>query len=130
MRLGHDEVAEDPGDDSAVLRAYLHWTASAAHVLAADAGPHPLCCVQRQNGEPDGLWELVLSIGRASQPPRRQRLFVAVDPSGRAADLWPMVRLAPGVWDLPKSIHAPGQFHGFVTLLGVPDPAPWEANDA
>ena len=58
---------------------------------------------------------------------RRQRHFAAVNPNQHHdADSWPLVKLAAGVWDVPVSIVVPGYFHGFVTLLDVPDPAPWE----
>jgi hypothetical protein len=37
---------------------------------------------------------------------------------------WGMERLGPGVWTLDPSIIV-GDVHAFVTLVGVPEPAPW-----
>ena len=35
-------------------------------------------------------------------------------------------RIQPGLWVLSPSLNMPGTIHAFVTLYGVPDPAPWE----
>jgi hypothetical protein len=34
--------------------------------------------------------------------------------------------IAPGLWILSPSLNMPGTLHGYVTLFGVPSPAPWE----
>lgn len=36
-----------------------------------------------------------------------------------------LYRLGPTVWKLSPSIRAP-RLHGYVTIVGCPDPAPWE----
>jgi len=35
-------------------------------------------------------------------------------------------RITAGVWAINPSLNVEGLIHGFVTLHGVPDPAPWE----
>lgn len=136
MHLSHDETTEDPGDDSVVTRVYLAWVPSTEIALATVAKPNgevdtaapPLGHIARDE---NGAWRLAFAVQRG--PKRRQRHFALVNPfafvPGAIArnDRWPLLKLAPGVWDVAKSIHVAGQFHGFVTLVGVPDPAPWEA---
>lgn len=109
----------DPGDDSVVLRVHLHWLHSVPEVMTS-AGP-PVGHVGRDQ---DGAWQLVFAVQRL--PTRRQRHFVSVDPDRVRPNRWWMLKLGPGVWDIPQSIFFEGQIHAFVTLVGVPDPAPWE----
>lgn len=35
-------------------------------------------------------------------------------------------KICAGVWTLNPSLNVTGQFHGFVVIHDVPDPAPWE----
>lgn len=125
MKLDSDRhAAQDPGDDSAVLRFYARWAPSVADVTRAKLGTEPLAHVYEQGGDEGGGWMLALSLDRGDS--HRQHHFIAVlGPSS-----WPMARLAPGVWDLPRSIHVPGYFHGFVTVVGVPHPEPWRVKPA
>jgi hypothetical protein len=117
MKMSAGQQKQDPGDDTVVLRVYLTWCDTAKEALES-----PLRgCVHRLD---NGAWQLAFSVPRVK---RLQRHFVEVTPDGVRADRWPMARLAPGVWDLPISVHVPGQLHAYVTLIGVPDPAPWEA---
>lgn len=37
-----------------------------------------------------------------------------------------LYKLGPGVWKLAPSVTVPGMLHAFITIVGVPDPAPWE----
>ncbi len=120
MLMGEPQ-GQDPGDDRAVLRVYLRWAVSARDALGLPHGSPPAGHIHDPMGR--GL-ELAFSIDRG--PGRRQRHFVAVSCDSVVPSRWLLQRLAPGVWDVPTSIHVPGQFHGFVTLLGVPEPAPWE----
>jgi hypothetical protein len=39
-------------------------------------------------------------------------------------------RVAPGLWVLEPSLNIPGEFHVFVVLHDVPEPAPWEQQRA
>lgn len=110
----------DPGDASVVLRLHLRWVPSVKDVTSAMAGV-PLGHVWRTE---EGKWELAFSLDRGKM--KRQRHFVDVDPDGVRKDRWGLVKLAPGVWDVPVSIVVPDQIHAFVTVTGVPDPAPWE----
>jgi hypothetical protein len=38
---------------------------------------------------------------------------------------WVLTKIAPGVWKPSQSILSP-DVHAYVTVVGVPDPAPWE----
>lgn len=116
---GEDLVREDPGDASAVLRVYARWAKSVPEVAGSPTGP-ALCHVWRDE---EGKWQLALSVQRGK---RRQRHFLDVDPDNTRKDRWGLMKLAPGVWDLPQSVLVPDQIHAFVTLVEVPDPAPWE----
>lgn len=37
-------------------------------------------------------------------------------------------KICPGVWNLTPSFNVPEAIHAFVTIYGVPDPAPWESS--
>lgn len=119
MAIKTEDAKEDPGDDSGIMRVHLRWCGTIEEATTGD-GP-PLGHIYRRD---DGVWELVFSVRRS--PTRRQRFFAAVSVDVKRPGRWLIVKLAPGVWDVPESIHFEGQFHGFVTLIGVPDPAPWE----
>lgn len=38
---------------------------------------------------------------------------------------WSIIKLGPGVWTFDPSFRIANQFHGFVILVDVPEPAPW-----
>lgn len=123
MKRGTDQVHGDTGDDTVVLRVVAAWCESAEAALASPRGPHA-AHVGRQ---PDGAWLLALAVQRHDEAQRRQRHFVDVAVGGvLRADRWSLVKLGPGVWDVSPSVVVPGQIHAFVTLVGVPEPAPWE----
>lgn len=111
---------EDPCDSSVVLRAHLRWLNSVADVTGSMAGP-PVGHVWRGD---DGVWQLAFAVQRGRG--RRQRHFIVVDPDGVRQDRWGLLKLGPGIWDVPESVFVEGQIHAFITLTGVPDPAPWE----
>lgn len=121
MKLESILVDRDPGDASVVFRAILKWVPSAEEAIR-DQPQWASGYVMRG---PDGLtlaWSILRGTGK------RQRFFTnicdtAIDP--RAQSRWPFMRLGPGVWDIPTSIFVDGQIHTFVTLIGVPEPAPW-----
>jgi len=115
-----DLAVKDPGDSSVVLRAYVRWRDKPEEVTKELADP----AVANVSRHPDGSWMLAFSIPRAG---KRVIYFAALSVDGvMRADRWPIMKLAPGVWDLPASIFIPGQVHVFLTVLGIPDPAPWE----
>ena len=120
MNRGSDQVKEDPGDDSVVLRAYLHWASDA---MARSTGAGWGCI-----GHPeDDVWLLLVNLPRGpAARPRRQHHFIPVD-VGAELDKshWQLVRLGPGVWDISPSVVVQGQLHAFLTLVDVPEPAPW-----
>ena len=109
----------DPGDASVVIRVHARWAKSVPEVLGSPTGP-ALCHVWRDE---EGKWQLAFSVQRDKL---RQRHFMDVDPDGLRENRWALLKLAPGVWDVLPSIVVPDQIHAFVTLVNVPDPAPWE----
>jgi hypothetical protein len=44
---------------------------------------------------------------------------------GFGTDVYRLEKIAPGVWKLRPSLVA-GDIHAFVTIVGVPEPAPFE----
>lgn len=111
--------SQDPGDDSVVARLYVTWLATVRDVTRSETGT-----VGTVHRTVEDVWELVFAVDRGQG--RRQRHFIAVDPYLSRKQRWPLIRLGPGIWDIPVSIHIPGQLHAFVTLIRVPDLAPWE----
>ena len=112
----------DPGDDSCVLRFYAAWVPSMEIAIGGSFADAPTVHARR---DANGTWELGMSVPRGDG--RRQRHFIAFSPDAvKRPNRWNLVKLAPRVWDMPASVHVPGQMHAFITLLGVPDPAPWE----
>ncbi len=51
-----------------------------------------------------------------------------------APEDWPVrflvYKLAPTVWKVAPSLTVPGMLHAYLTLVGVPSPAPWESTIA
>lgn len=119
-KMAEDPPRADPCDDTAILRIYLHWAESPQAVLTAPHGTPALGHIHRRD---TGEWELVFSIDRGIM--RRQRHFITICADRPRPDRWWIGRLAPGIWDAPRSIHVPGQIHAFVTLVNAPEPAPW-----
>jgi len=37
-----------------------------------------------------------------------------------------MYRLGPGVWKVTPSVVVPGMLHAYLTIIGVPEPLPWQ----
>jgi hypothetical protein len=123
VKLDHDEVPTDPCDDTVLMRTIVHWVGSNIEATTSPKGSRPCGHIARAR---DGAWRLAFAVQRGE---KRQVHFIDVDPMGTRADRWPIYQLGPGVWDLSKSVHAEGQYHGFVTVVGVPDPAPWEKGE-
>jgi len=62
---------------------------------------------------------------------RRQKVMMNVPLSDEAARIgrdprWNLVRLGPTVWKLTPSV-LDERLHGYVTIVDVPEPAPWLA---
>lgn len=122
--MGKHQVHEDTGDEKTLIRVYLAYEPDIRIVLGAPIGTASIGCVNRLR---DGSFELTFSIDRGPVIARkRQRHVVKVDPFLRHGNMWPVIKLGPGIWDLPTSILIEGQFHGFVTIIKAPEPAPWE----
>ncbi len=61
---------------------------------------------------------------------RKQKVMLNVPLSDQPARIgrdprWNLIKLGPTVWKLTPSI-LDQRLHGYVTLIGVPEPAPWE----
>jgi hypothetical protein len=108
----------DPGDDSVILRTVVLWCDRVEDVLKAEFGSLAAGTIRRRE---DGQLEAVLSFDRNVERRQRQRHFVALTRHPHA-----LQRLDRYTWDISPSVHFPGQYHGFVTLVGVPVPEPWE----
>jgi hypothetical protein len=122
MILDHDQVAQDPGDDTVILRTLVHWVDSNIAATTSPSMSRPCGHIAR---DAKGVWRLAMAVQRG--PTKRQRHFIDVDPMGTREDRWPLHKLSPGVWDISKSVYIEGQMHAFITVVGIPDPAPWEA---
>jgi len=48
---------------------------------------------------------------------------------GMTLSRWGLRRLGPGVWTLSPSVHVHGDLHAYVTVVGVPEPAPFVGTD-
>lgn len=46
---------------------------------------------------------------------------------GPGFSVWSLLKIEPSTWQIVPSVHFRGYLHAFVTLVEVPDPAPWEA---
>ena len=44
---------------------------------------------------------------------------------GDKIESWGLRQLGPGVWNVEPSILVDNSFHAFVTIIGVPEPAPF-----
>lgn len=119
MKMEETDPVADPGDDTGIMHVIALWAPAAAAIMSSPRG-RSLACIHRLA---DGEWQLALAVDRG--PTRRQRHFISVDPDGVQKDRWGLVRLGDSVWTLARSVHIPGQFHAFVTLVNVPEPAPW-----
>lgn len=114
----------DPGDDTVVCRVVARYVVTAEEALKGDV-LRSLASVMSPQQRVDGAWTLCVSVPRQGGA-RVQRHFVEIDVDGfRRAGRWSLVRLGPGVWDVEPSVVVPGQFHGYITLVDVPEPAPW-----
>jgi len=113
--------SQDPGNDSILMRTLVWWVESNISATTSPEGSRPCGHISRMEG---GIWKLAFALQRG--PGKRQKHFVPVDPMGTRTDRYPLNRLGPGVWDIARPVHVEKQFQGFVTVCGVPDPAPWE----
>lgn len=112
----------DQGTDSQILRVVCFWEDAVEAVLKAPFETRPLGTVVRRT---DGRWEAVLSFDRNVDRKQRQRHFVALNVGDVRRHPWDLHRLDVHAWDISPSIHFVGQFHGFVSLVGVPESPPW-----
>jgi len=97
----------------------LRWSAN----LLMDGDDGPCGTVfERDGGAVELLWRLGLHSTLLST-----RVVVGQSRNRQDGhqDEWGLMRLAPGVWKLSPSV-VEGEFHGFLTLIGVPDPAPFQ----
>jgi len=113
---------KDEGTDSQILRVVCQWVQTPEQALIASFGTGSFGTVVRRS---DGRWEAVLSFDRNVERKQRQRHFVALNMGGVRRHPHDLQRLDAHAWDISPSVHFAGQFHGFVSLVGVPEQAPW-----
>ena len=106
----NEKPVADPLDDSAILRVIAVWAPSVEAAMSARAG-HNLCQLT-----PDA--KIALNVGRGE---KRQHHVIDV---GSGAG-WGLIQLGPSVWEITPPVWIKGQIHAFVTLVAVPEPAPW-----
>lgn len=109
------------GDPSAtVCHLFLRWTDD----IQSYAGDELVC------GQVEGEFVLCLAHGKDGNPD--VFIPIAVDPLGPrvGADgvlqAFGVEEIAAGLWALVPSLNVPQLIHGFVTLYGLPSPAPWQ----
>ncbi len=123
MRKQDVPRTDDPGDASVVIRTYLQWVDSTEAVTQSRTGEGKAHVAHQA----DGL-QLCFAVQRG--PKKRQVHFVNVSTDLLQLDSWGLIKLGPGIWDVAQSIYVEGQIHAFITILHVPDPAPWESDCA
>lgn len=81
-----------------------------------------------------GKWTMLLKIRGQDQDGKVLLLpfNVPVNPFSAAysgphdkPEAWGLEQLGPGVWSVEPSVIIPGLLHAFVTMVNVPEPAPW-----
>jgi hypothetical protein len=114
---------KDPCDDTVMLRLITVLREESA---LSYKGPQAIASVVKDTT----WWRVLLAV------PRDDKQFyyvIPVDPSlkemGPKPDgsfVWGLIQLGSTVWEVHPSVHLPGQLHAYVTLIGVPSPAPWD----
>lgn len=99
------------GATSGCYTARLAWaeTLGAPNTAKVIGGRLILCAVNHRGKQ------VMLNVPISNDEPAR----IGHDPR------WNLVKLGPTVWKLAPSI-LDLQIHGYVTITGVPEPAPWE----
>ena len=116
-------MAEDPGDDSMVLRVVARLLPAGDSAFTYEGGGNAASLTR----DPDGAWIVILTLLRP-QGRRHYTLHFRPNDSGKPSGeryTWGLARLGPRTWDLTPSVHVPADLHCFVTLQDVPEPPPW-----
>lgn len=91
------------------LDIVVRWAETLGQLGTAKViGSSLILCVENHRGK-----KVILTVPLSSEPAR-----IGSDPR------WNLVRLGSTVWKLTPSI-LDERIHGYVTLIDVPDPAPW-----
>jgi hypothetical protein len=113
--------AEDLGDPSAaVCSLVFRWM-----TLAPLSAPADLVCGMAEGQfvislDGDAVWPLPIVAGDPEISEHKEIINYGAECIAKAC----------GVWILSPSLNIPGLIHGYVTLVGVPSPAPWEKKAA
>ncbi len=115
--------APEPTDYSkAIHQSFPAWVDTFGQVMSTKADA---CTAVRAA---DGRWDLILVLFRGDG--QRVQSSVPINPggapviAGEEMSKWGLVQLGPFVWALTPSLNS-GDYHGFVVVRNVPDPAPW-----
>lgn len=115
---------KDPCDDNVILRVIARLSDKSAF---EHKGKDAVASVVKDDA--DWAWRILLATERD------EKQFYYVIPissagwAGKRPDgsfCWAIVQLGPTVWEVLPSVHIPGQLHAYVTIIGVPSPAPWQ----
>jgi hypothetical protein len=106
----------------AVHHSFPVWRNTFVHVTLAKTDA---CTAVRAQ---DGRWDLILVLFRGDG--ERIQVALPINPGGPPVVVneemtkWGFVQLGPSVWALVPSLDT-GNYHGFVVVRNVPEPAPW-----
>lgn len=119
---GLPRYAKDPDPASVVRDLVLRWSERAI----VDERPVHVGAVLRRPS--DGKLDLL--AGLRSERPHREVFSMAITEGPEEALAYPgeprwwLNRIAPGVWKPSQSVRV-GSLHAYLTLVDVPEPAPW-----
>jgi hypothetical protein len=109
--------------DAAVIRVVARWVDNPATYV----GPDLVAGWWGESGLTFNLAGILLSVPARLGKPAFKRVLAA-NAGAAEMEAWGLEQLGQGAWDLSPSIQQPARFHGFFTIVDVPDPAPWEPN--
>ena len=116
-------VAESPSD--VVLDIVLRWA------WAETIGALGARVMADEPGNPESAWKLwfVTKNHRGEYVSLSARVHFEGKPEEGPPARFVLGKLGPRVWKLAPSVLEQGRLHAYLTIVDVPDPAPWERTD-
>lgn len=110
---------------SIVLDLVLEWAEKIGEQGTAKITRHELR--HAEEAPVEVVWSMVMFVRNHRDEKLQLGAVIHFDdaPKDGVEPRFVLRKLAATVWKLSPSILQPN-FHGYVTLVGVPDPAPWE----